>query len=105
MAWGSRGYPGCDSDGVGVLNESLQRIKPLTHLALLVHAAHAEPSQRDGDKDVGSSLPVSSPKTLSLPCVSLGRPPTIGRLQGSQCSSRPRGFVQLPFSPLHKGPT
>ena len=44
------------------LHKSLPRMQPLTHLALLLHAVHAEPSQRGGNEEVSSSLSVS-PKT------------------------------------------
>lgn len=50
-----------------VLRSSLQRIKPLTHVALLKHPVHEEP-ERDRLHEHGSELQVCSMNLLVVLC-------------------------------------
>lgn len=53
-------------DDVGVLSRSLQRMEPLTHLALLSNAVHEEPYNfwDDDADDLNSTLEVPSSEPL-----------------------------------------
>ena len=85
---------------MGVLNRLLQRIKPLTHLALLTHAVHEEPDSDDADGDDADedSSPQVSSLRLSQSCVVMSRLPFPGDVSGVVwgCSA------QVPVSTLHK---